>query len=180
VVFADIRGYTRLSEQAPPDALVRILNTYLDILTEAIWREEGTLTMFIGDALMAIFNAPLPQADHTLRAVRAALGMREAIERFHADRGLSPSPVNYGIGVSTGLAVVGNIGARDRLQNYTAIGDTVNTAQRLQAGATPNQILLSAATYLAVTDDVRIRELTPMLVKGKSQPLPVYELLGLH
>jgi adenylate cyclase len=180
VVFADIRGYTRLAEQAPPEALVRILNTYLDILTEAIWHEEGTLTMFIGDALMAIFNAPLPQEDHVLRAVRAAVGMRAALDRFHAERSLNPSPVNYGIGVSTGLAVVGNIGARDRLQNYTAIGDTVNTAQRLQASASPNQILLSAPTYLAVADHVRVRQLAPFTVKGKTQPLSAYELLSLQ
>jgi PAS domain S-box-containing protein len=180
VVFADIRGYTQLAEQAPPDALVRILNTYLDILTEAIWREEGTLTMFIGDALMAIFNAPLPQADHALRAVRAALGMRDALDRFHAERSLHPSPVNYGIGVSTGLAVVGNIGARDRLQNYTAIGDTVNTAQRLQSGAAPNQILISAATHSAVAGHVRSRALEPLHVKGKSHPLPAYELFDLR
>jgi adenylate cyclase len=179
VVFADIRGYTRLAEQAPPDELVRILNAYLDILTEAIWREEGTVTMFIGDALMAIFNAPLPQEDHALRAVRAALGMRAALERYHAELGLEASPINYGIGVSTGVAVVGNIGARDRLQNYTAIGDTVNLAQRLQAGAAPNQILLTAATQLAVAGQARTRALAPMLVKGKTQPLPVYELLGL-
>jgi adenylate cyclase len=180
VVFADIRGYTRLAEQAPPDALIRVLNTYLDILTEAIWHEEGTLTMFIGDALMAIFNAPLPQPDHPARAVRAALGMRDALDRFHAERGLHPSPVNYGIGVSTGPAVVGNIGARDRLQNYTALGDTVNRAQRLQASAAPNQILLGAPTYLAVAGLVRARELEPLQVKGKTQPIPAYELLGLR
>ncbi len=179
VVFADIRGYTQLSEQAAPDVLVRILNTYLDILTEAIWREEGTLTMFIGDALMAIFNAPLPQPDHALRAVRAALGMRDALNHFHAARGLIPAPVNYGIGVSTGLAVVGNIGSRDRLQNYTAIGDTINTAQRLESAATPNQILLSRPIYLEVAPHVRARELEPLRVKGKSYPLPAYELLGL-
>jgi class 3 adenylate cyclase len=158
---------------------VRILNAYLDILTEAIWREEGTLTMFIGDALMAIFNAPLSQPDHALRAVRAALGMRDALDRFHAERGLANSPVAYGIAASTGLAVVGNIGARDRMQNYTAIGDTVNTAQRLESRAAANQILLSASTYQAVARQVRARELEPLAVKGKTQPLPAYELLGL-
>lgn len=180
VLFADIRGYTRLAEEAPPAALVSVLNTYLDLLTAAIWREEGTVTMFIGDALMAIFNAPLPQPDHAARAVRAALGMRAALDGFHAERGLDITPVNYGIGVCTGLAVVGNIGARDRLQNYTAIGDTVNTAQRLEASAAPNQILLGASTYLAVEALVCARELQPLLVKGKTQPLVAYELVGLR
>ena len=180
VVFADIRDYTRLAEQTPPAELVRVLNIYLEILTAAIWQEEGTVTMFIGDALMAIFNAPLPQEDHAPRAVRAALGMRTALEREHERRGLSPAPISYGIGVATGEAVVGNIGARDRLQNYTAIGDVVNTAQRLESNATANQILLSAPAYLAVADLVDARELAPLLVKGKTLPLPAYELLGLR
>ena len=102
-----------------------------------------------------------------------------ALDRFHVERGLSTSPVAYGIAVSTGLAVVGNIGARDRMQNYTAIGDTVNTAQRLQSRAAANQILLSASTYQVVARQVRTHELAPMAVKGKTQPLPAYELLGL-
>jgi class 3 adenylate cyclase/PAS domain-containing protein len=183
VVFADIRGYTGLAEAARPEALVGLLNGYLDILTEAIWQEEGTVTMFIGDALMAIFNAPLPQPDHAARAVRAALGMRAALERYRPDQPDQPgqsgemAPVSYGIGVTTGEAVVGNIGARDRLQNYTAIGDAVNVAQRLQASAAANQILLSAPAYAAVAGQVEARELGPLLVKGKTQPIPTYELL---
>jgi adenylate cyclase len=180
VVFADIRGYTRLAEQAAPGELMRVLNAYLNILTEAIWQEEGTLTMFIGDALMAIFNAPLPQPDHALRAVRAAWAMRRALERQASDQGQGQARVEYGIGVHTGLAVVGNIGAADRLQNYTAIGDAVNTAQRLQANASANQILLSSATYLEVASTVVAQALEPLTVKGKTQPLTVYQLDGLR
>jgi adenylate cyclase len=180
VVFADIRGYTHLAERTAPDELVRILNTYLNILTEAIWQEEGTVTMFIGDALMAIFNAPLPQADHTLRAVRAAWAMRQALERHSGPLAQAGAAVEYGIGVHTGLAVVGNIGAAERLQNYTAIGDAVNTAQRLQSSATANQILLSAAAYLEVAPHILAHELGPMQVKGKTQPLSVYQLDGLR
>jgi adenylate cyclase len=180
VVFADIRGYTRLAEGRAPGELVRILNQYLDILTEAIWHEEGTLTMFIGDALMAIFNAPLPQPDHARRAVRAAWAMREALERNSGGLGPDTPPVEYGIGVHTGLAVVGNIGSRDRLQNYTAIGDAVNTAQRLQAGASANQILLSAATFIEVAPIALAHELQPMTLKGKTRPLSVYQLDGLR
>lgn len=180
VVFADIRGYTRLAEQYEPAELMRILNEYLHILTGAIWEEEGTLTMFIGDALMAIFNAPLPQPDHAVRAVRAAWAMREALERQTAATGALLAPVQYGIGVNSGLAVVGNIGARDRLQNYTAIGDAVNMAQRLQTSASANQILLSAATFVEVAGSVVASELGPLQVKGKSQPLRVYQLDGLR
>jgi PAS domain S-box-containing protein len=180
VIFADIRGYTRLAEAQAPGELVRILNQYLDILTAAVWREEGTLTMFIGDALMAIFNAPLPQSDHALRAVRAAWAMREALEHHSGGLGPDAPAVEYGIGVHTGLAVVGNIGARDRLQNYTAIGDAVNTAQRLQAGASANQILLSAATYMEAMAILHAHELEPMLLKGKTRPLSVYQLDGLQ
>lgn len=179
VVFADIRGYTRLAEQYAPAELMRILNEYLHILTGAVWEEEGTVTMFIGDALMAIFNAPLPQPDHAVRAVRAAWRMREALERQTAATGAVLAPVQYGIGVNSGLAVVGNIGARDRLQNYTAIGDAVNMAQRLQTSASANQILLSAATFVEVAGSVVASELGPLAVKGKSAPLRVYQLDGL-
>jgi class 3 adenylate cyclase len=180
VVFADMRGYTRLAEQLAPDELVRLLNSYFNVLTEAIWQEEGTVTMFIGDALMAIFNAPLPQPDHMQRAVRAAWAMRQALERHSGSLTSPGASVEYGVGVHTGLAVVGNIGARDRLQNYTAVGDAVNTAQRLQSNASANQILLSAATYLGVADMVYARELAPLQVKNKSQPLSVYQLEGLR
>jgi adenylate cyclase len=184
VVFADIRGYTPLAERLAPDELVRVLNAHLHLLTEAIWAEEGTLTMFIGDAVMAIFNAPLPQPDHARRAVRAAWAMRQALASATllaplATRGGDTSAVQYGIGVHTGLAVVGNIGARDRMQNYTAIGDAVNTAQRLQAGASANEILLSAATYLEVAPHmphIQAHELAPMTLKGKTRPLSVYQL----
>lgn len=179
VLFADIRGYTQLAERIAPDELVRILNDYLNILTAAIWREEGTVTMFIGDALMAIFNAPLAQTDHANRAVRAAWAMRAALQRHHAALPPDAESVHYGIGVHTGLAVVGNIGSREHLQNYTAIGDAVNIAQRLQAGAA-DQIILSAATYATVAPQVLAHALGPLMVKGKTQPLQVYQLDGLQ
>ena len=180
VIFADIRNFTALAAQLSPDAVVRTLNHYLDILTAAIWEEEGTLTMFIGDALMAIFNAPLPQADHAARAVRAAWAMRQALERANEQTTVGEAPAQYGIGVHTGLALVGNIGASDRLQNYTAIGDTVNIAQRLQANATANHILLSADTCAAAGTAILVAQLEPITVKGRTQPLPVYQLDGLR
>jgi len=204
VIFADIRNYTGLAGRYEPAEVLRILNEYLGVLTEAIWQEKGTLTMFIGDALMAIFNAPLPQPDHAQRAVRTAWAMRQALERFHATQsqslravgagaaGANGHPgqpaqlsgdalaVEYGIGVHTGLAVVGNIGARDRLQNYTAIGDAVNIAQRLQANARANQILLSADTYAQAQGVGVAHALDPIAIKGKDQPIAVYQLDGLR
>jgi len=180
IVFADIRGYTQVGETMSPQELVDLLNGYLGVLTEAIWAEKGTLTMFIGDALMAIFNAPLPQPDHALRGVRAAWAMRQAIERYTAMHGAAQPSVSYGIGVNTGPAVVGNIGARGRLQNYTAIGDAVNVAARLQAAASAGQILLSEATYGLVRDVVDARPLPPLALKHRAEPVPAYELLGLR
>lgn len=210
VIFADIRNYTGLAERYEPAAVLRILNEYLGVLTEAIWEEKGTLTMFIGDALMAIFNAPLPQPDHAQRAVRTAWAMRQALERYHATQsqslraigvgavgavgavGMAAQPnqsmqlsgealaVEYGIGVHTGLAVVGNIGARDRMQNYTAIGDAVNIAQRLQANARANQILLSADIFAQAQSIILAHPLDPISVKGKDHPIAVYQLDGLR
>jgi PAS domain S-box-containing protein len=180
VVFADIRGFTQLAERMTPEDLVRVLNSYLNLLTEAVWEHEGTITMFMGDAIMALFNAPLAQPDHARRAVRAAWAMRAALDRYHALEVPSQAPVQYGIGVHTGLAVVGNIGARGRLQNYTAIGDAVNVAQRLQASAAGGQVLVSAATYAAAAALVQATRLEPLMVKGKSQPLQVYQLDGLR
>ena len=106
--------------------------------------------------------------------------MRQALERHSGNLASPGASVEYGVGVHTGLAVVGNIGARDRLQNYTAVGDAVNTAQRLQSNASANQILLSASTYMGVADMVYARELAPLQVKNKSQALCVYQLEGLR
>lgn len=180
VVFADIRNFSQIAAQLAPDAVVSMLNHYLDLLTRAIWDEEGTLTMYIGDALMAIFNAPLPQPDHAARAVRAAWAMRQALEEADERTGQPQTRAQYGIGVHTGLALVGNIGAPGRMQNYTAIGDTVNIASRLQTCASANQILLSAETCATCDGLGLTRPLEPLAVKGRMAPLPVFQLDGLR
>lgn len=184
ILFADIRGYTALSDGRRSEEVVEMLNDYLQILTEAIWEEQGTLTMFQGDAIMAIFNAPLPQEDHAVRAVRAALGMRSAIEK----RQWQNNPdlpevrygirVRYGIGVNTGLATVGNIGSRERLQNYTAIGDAVNIASRLQSNSADNEIIINQSTYDLVHPYFDCIKLEPLSVKNKREPLTVYKVRG--
>ena len=178
VVFADIRGYTRLSERLAPEQMMNLLNSYLEIMVKEIWDEEGTLTAFIGDALMAIFNAPLPQDDHALRAVRAAWKMRLAVQKYQQNQP-QEIPIAFGFGVNTGLGVVGNLGSQGRLQNYTAIGDAVNVAARLQQNTLDNNILLNHSTFLQVRQHVIASRLPPMNVKNKTAPLDVWSLLGL-
>ncbi len=178
VVFADIRGYTRLSESMPPEEVMNLINRYLKIMCEAIWEEEGTLTAFQGDALMAIFNAPLPQNSHALRAVRAAWKMRTAVQEYQ-NAHPQEADVSFGIGVNTGLATVGNVGAQERMQNYTAIGDVVNVASRLQTNVGDNNILLNEPTYRQVYRHVQAGPAFALTVKNKSQPLTARYLIGL-
>ncbi len=142
VLFADIRGSTRLGEITPP----------------------------------AIFNAPLAQEDHALRAVRAALGMREGVLAYQ--RNILPElHVAFGFGLNTGQAVVGNLGS-GRMQNYTAIGDTVNVGERIQGKALDNDILINHTTFLQVRQYVRVEKLAPLYVKNKTEPLDVFRLKG--
>ncbi|HZO70838.1 MAG TPA: adenylate/guanylate cyclase domain-containing protein [Ktedonobacteraceae bacterium] len=178
VVFADIRGYTRLSESMPPEEVMHLINRYLKIMCEAIWEEEGTLTAFQGDALMAIFNAPLPQKNHAMRAVRAAWKMRMAVLEYQRSQP-QETQVMFGIGVNTGLATVGNVGSQERMQNYTAIGDTVNVASRLQNNVSDNNILLNDPSYMHVYRHVQVGQPFQLAVKNKSAPLTVRYLLGL-
>lgn len=178
-LFVDIRGFTPLSESARPEEVVEILNDYLSLCAKAIFKNEGTLDKFIGDAAMALFNAPLDLADHEFRAVQAAWAMKtgsaelekKLLERFGRT-------VQFGIGVNTGIAVVGNIGASFRM-DYTAIGDTVNTAARLESKAKAGQILLSQTTYERVNDRVIGTYLGEISVKGKAQGVSVYQLDGI-
>ena len=158
--------------------MMNLLNTYMEIMCKEIWDEEGTLTAFIGDALMAIFNAPLPQEDHTLRAVRAAWKMRVAVQEYQR-RQPQEQQISFGFGVNTGLAVVGNLGSEGRMQNYTAIGDAVNVAARLQSNASDNNILLNHSTFVRVRQHVIVSQLPPLQVKNKSAPLDVWGLIGL-
>jgi adenylate cyclase len=177
VIAADFRGFTSLSERKSSKDVMNLLNTYLEILVKEIWDEEGTVTGFWGDALMAIFNAPLPQEDHVLRAVRAAWKMRLAILEYQRTQP-QDSMYAFGIGVNTGEAMVGNIGSRNRIQNYTAIGDVVNVAARLQAEAKDNNIMLNHSAFSRVRQHVRVTKLPPLQVKNKAEPLDVWCLVG--
>jgi adenylate cyclase len=177
ILFADIRGFTSYSETQSPEQLVSVLNRYLAAGAEAVLDEEGTVDKFLGDAVMAWFNAPIPQADHTLRAVRTALKLRERVAQLHAV--LPPeAQLAFGVGIHYGDAVLGLIGTEKRLE-YTAIGDSVNTTKRLQENAGKNQIVISREAYARVKDYVNVIQMEPMTVKGKRESIPVYEIIGL-
>lgn len=176
-LFADIRGFTSFSERADPEMLVTVLNRYLGAATEAVLAEEGTLDKFMGDAVLALFNAPFRQPDHALRAVRTALQMRNSIQRLR-DELPAQFRLAFGIGINSGEAILGLIGTEKRLE-YTAIGDCVNTAKRLQENADRDQILISATVYAQIRGKVNVRPVKPVQAKGKTEPVQVYELINL-
>jgi len=176
-LFADIRGFTQFSEQVDPVQLVSVLNRYLAAAAEAVLAQEGTIDKFMGDAIMAWFNAPIPQPDHTLRAVRAALGLRAAVTRLVYE--LPPQfHLFFGAGIHYGEAVLGLIGTEKRVE-YTAIGASVNAAKRIQENAQPNQILISETAYQFVADKVEVHDVDPIQAKGIREPVMVYEVIGL-
>ncbi len=178
ILFADIRGFTSFSEKQSPEKLVSVLNRYLAAAAEAVLDEEGTVDKFLGDAVMAWYNAPVPQSDHTLRAVRTALAIRSAIEKLYLE--LPPeAQLGFGVGIHYGEAVLGLIGTEKKLE-YTAIGDSVNTAKRIQENSRKNQVLISEAAYLRVKKYIYVDKLDALQVKGKSHPIKVYEVLGLR
>ena len=177
ILFADIRGFTAYSEQNSPEDLVAVLNRYLAAAADAVLANEGTVDKFLGDAVMAWYNAPLPQADHTLRAVKSALGIRAAVAALHAEMP-KDAHLDFGVGIHYGEAVLGWIGTEKRLE-YTAISDSVNTTKRIQENCAKNQILISREAYERVKDEIDVKPFVPLSVKGKTQPLDVYEVLGI-
>jgi len=177
ILFADIRGFTSYSERQSPEKLVAVLNLYLAAAAEAVLEHEGTVDKFLGDAIMAWYNAPVPQFDHTLRAVKTALSIREAIARLHAE--LPPEAhLDFGVGIHYGNAILGWIGTEKRLE-FTAISDSINTTKRIQENAGKNQILISKEAYARVEQWVDAKPYASLAVKGKSQPIDVFEVKGL-
>ncbi len=176
-LFADVRGFTSFSEKHDPELLVKVLNRYLSEAANAILEEEGTIDKFMGDAVMAWFNAPIPQPDHALRAIRTALKICDSVGKLHQE--LPPEyHLNFGVGIHYGDAVLGLVGTQNRLE-FTAIGDSVNTAKRIQENASGGQILISEPVYQLIEDQVIVRPVEPVQAKGKSQPVVVFEVLRL-
>ena len=176
-LFADIRGFTSFGENHDPEQLIAVVNQYLGAAANAILTQEGTIDKFLGDAVMAFFNAPIPQPDHALRAVNAALSIQRTTRTMKSALPLDFQPT-FGIGIHTGEAVLGLIGTQQRME-YTAIGDSINTAKRLQENAAPGQILISADVYQTVHQFVKAFPVAPVHAKGKRVPIQVYEVVDL-
>lgn len=177
VLFVDVRGFTTMSESLTPSEVVQILNRYLTLIANCILENHGTLDKFIGDAAMAFWGAPQPQEDFIMNACKAAIAMsegsdklsKELLERFGRT-------VSFGIGINVGEAVVGNIGSPDRM-DYTAIGDTVNTASRLESNAPARTIYLSEAVVKRLEGRIKVTPREELLkMKGKAEPQQVYIL----
>ena len=178
VLFSDIRGFTSMSEAVTAEQLAQILALYFQPMTEAIFDQGGTLDKYIGDAIMALFNAPLDQADHAAAACRAAIAMQYAQLRVNEVLAKDGMPtIRTGIGVNTGQAVVGNLGSSIRF-NYTAIGDAVNLASRLESSTKKMacDILIGETTYALVKDVLPCKALGEISVAGKELPQTIYEL----
>ena len=176
VLFADLRGFTSYADVHSPAEAVRLLNRYFAIAIPKLIAEDGTPIALAGDQVMAIFNAPQPHADHPLRAARAALDIQAAIADISAEF-VSFAP-QFGIGINTGPALLGNIGS-DEFRNFTAIGDTTNTAARLQAIAPPGGIVVGPVTARMLAPVASLMPLGAVTVKGKPEPIEVCSLLGI-
>lgn len=178
ILFADIRGFTSISESCEPQIVVDALNEYFEKMVEIVFRYEGTLDKFIGDEMMVLFGSPVAHRDDPIRAVRAALEMQAALldlNARHEAYGLPPFEI--GIGINTGEVVAGYIGSSQALE-YTVIGDPVNTGSRLCSLAKPGQTLISEGTASKLGNQFDLDELPAAQVKGKAQPIRVFELLG--
>ncbi len=180
VLFVDIRGFTPLSESLEPEQVVTILNRYLEMTTSCIFKHGGTLDKFIGDATMAVFNAPFDTPDYVYQAVLTAWDIVQggnAIEKEFLEK--YGKTVGFGVGVNCGPAVVGNIGCDFRM-DYTAIGDTVNTASRLEANAPKGTVYISEAVYEQVKERITAEEIGEIPLKGKSVGVNVYSVTGIQ
>lgn len=173
VLFADLKGFTSFSERvADPKAVVDLLNRYLSVAVPVVRGQGGTVDKFVGDALMALFNTPMLQPDHALRAARAALEMQAAVTGLGQD-------LSFRIGINTGPALVGNIGSED-LRNFTAIGDAVNVASRLESLASPGQVVVGETTAALIRHVAELEPLGSLEVKGRVEPVNAFRLTGLR
>jgi adenylate cyclase len=177
ILFADIVGFTSMSEKMSPAAVALVLNDYLSRMTDVIFKHEGTLDKYIGDAIMAVFGAPLDMPDHAARAVSAALEMRQRLEEFNAERKDGPH-LRIRIGINSGKAVAGEIGSINK-KEYTVLGDTVNTASRLESSvAQPGMIVIGENTHALVAGQFQVNPLPPKALKGKDKPVATFEVLA--
>jgi class 3 adenylate cyclase len=174
-LFADLRGFTSFSEQTDPTEVMEVLNRYFGAAVPVILRNGGTVIQFVGDALLAVFDAPQPRPDHEYRAAKSALEMQEAIEREAGGQADAPK---FRIGINTGAALVGNVGSAE-MRSFNVVGDAVNVASRLETASEPGHVLIGESTYEAIADRVEVEPMGPLSLKGKERPVEAYRLLNL-
>src|SRR5499433_2601157 len=180
VLMSDLRGYTRFAEQGDPEQVMEILNGYLARMTDIIIEHGGTINEFIGDAIFAVFGAPLEHPDHAERAAACALAMQRAMAQINREHAAQGRPrFEMGIGVNTGEAVVGNIGSEQRAK-YAIVGSAVNVAARVEGATVGGQVFLTAETYARIRDLAEVLGPTQLEAKGLSEPLALYELRTLR
>lgn len=181
ILFSDIRGFTNLSERIPPEQVSALLNEYFTIMTQVLFRHDGTLDKYIGDAILAFFGDPLDQPDQAARALACAVAMQAEAAALRArSEAAGKPPLHIGIAVHTGPAVVGNNGSETNFL-YTVIGDTVNLTARLQGLAVQDDVIITLDTAERIPDLrtlYRVESLDPVMVKGKSEPIPILRVLG--
>lgn len=176
VLISDIRGFTPMSEAMDPAELVKLLNAYFGRMVDVVFRHEGTLDKFVGDALIVVFNDPLEQPDAERRAVACAAEMRQEVEAFNKDQAAAGArTLGVGIGVHCGPVVAGNVGSQSRM-DYTVMGDTVNFASRLQGKAPAGAVYVSAAVKDRTAADFAYGSVGKMEFKGYREPAEVFEL----
>lgn len=174
ILFADIRGFTAISERMPPEKVVELLNEYFTRVTDVIFDHGGTLDKYLGDGVLAVFGAPFSKGNDALNAVRAATAIQRLVGELNRDADARHWPeLEVGVGVNTGVVTAGNIGSPRRL-DYTVVGDPVNVAARLMSHAAGNQILVTEATAMEIGAEFGVTALPPLTVKGKSEPLRVF------
>jgi adenylate cyclase len=177
MLFSDIRGFTSMSEVLSPEVVVQILNEYFADMTPFVFENHGLLDKFMGDGMMALFGVPYPSDDAASNAVAAAVEMQRAMPALNEQlKTLGLSEIVIGIGINTGTVTVGYIGSRERT-DYTAIGDAVNLAARLEKRAEPGQIIISRSTLDAIGNKFPVRACDRIMVKGKQEAVEIFEVL---
>ncbi len=174
ILFADIRGFTSFSNENSPEAVVQVLNQYFEIASRIILRYGGYIDKFIGDAVLGVFGVPVYRQDHVERAVRAGLDLEKGLKREN-----HPLLASVGIGIHTGVVVSGNIGSQIKME-YTVIGDCVNLASRLNGLAGKGETLISKTVYRQIKDIITVEVLSPRIIKGQSDKIPVYKVLSIQ
>lgn len=182
ILFSDIRGYTTLTENLEAEEVVSMLNEYFESMVEAVFKHKGTLDKYIGDAIMAVFGSPLALEEHAWMAVQTSLEMRHRLHEFNQRRYVDDKPrIKIGIGINSDTVISGNIGSSKRME-FTAIGDGVNLGSRLESVSKQYgcDIIISHNTFKPCQDHIWARELDYIRVKGRNEPVAIYELLGLR